>query len=197
MNDNTGIIILAAGNSSRLGQPKQLLKYKDKTLLRHAVETAVATRYSGPVLVVTGSLHDELFKECNGLQASLVHNVNWQQGMASSIHTGVKALLRAKPDINGALIILCDQPSITSAHLDNLLDIFAHHQYKGIIATAYAETLGAPAVFGHGVLEQLYSLKGDKGTRDFINSYDGHVVTVPFKPAGVNINTMEDYEGLN
>jgi molybdenum cofactor cytidylyltransferase len=147
MANNVGIIILAAGSSSRLGQPKQLLKYKDRTLLRLTVETALASRYDGPLLIVTGALHDELFKECSDLPISLVHNINWQQGMATSIHTGLRALVRAKPETAGALILLCDQPLITTEHLNNLLDMFAHRKYQGMVATAYASTIGAPRYF--------------------------------------------------
>lgn len=196
MIDSIGIIILAAGSSSRLGQPKQLLKYKDTTLLRHTVETALASRCGGLVLVVTGALHDELFKECSDLSMSVVHNVNWQQGMSTSIHTGLRALVRAKPDTSGALIMLCDQPLITAAHLDNLLDIFAHHRYQGIVATAYANTIGPPAVFSRDLFEQLYQIKGDKGARELFNDPEQKLVTVPFKPAAIDVDTMDDYEGL-
>ncbi len=193
---NTGIIILAAGNSSRLGQPKQFLKYKGKTLLSHAIETAQASRNKGPILVVTGALHDELFRECSSLLVSVVHNVNWQQGMSTSIQTGLRALVRINPDTTGALITLCDQPLVTTAHLDNLLDISAHHQNHGIVATSYADTVGAPAFFSRKVFEQLYQLKGDKGARELFNDPEQKLVTVPFKPAAVDIDTMEDYEGL-
>lgn len=196
MDNYTGIIILAAGSSSRLGQPKQLLKYKDKTLLRHAVETAVASRRGGPILVVTGALHDELFKEFSDLPVSLVHNINWQQGMATSIHTGLRALVRTAPDTTGALIMLCDQPLITTEHLNNLLDIFAHHKYRGMVATAYASTVGAPAIFCRDMFEELYLLKGDKGARQIFDTSEQKLTTVPFKPAAIDVDTMEDYEGL-
>jgi molybdenum cofactor cytidylyltransferase len=196
MANNVGILILAAGSSSRLGQPKQLLKYKDTSLLRHTVETALATRCGGPVLVVTGALHDELFKECKDLNMSVVHNVNWQMGMATSIHTGLRALSKAQPDTTGALILLCDQPLITIAHLDNLLDMFEHRRHQGIVATAFANTTGAPAIFSRELFAALYELKGDKGARQVFNEYDSQLVTVPFKPAAVDVDTMEDYEGL-
>ena len=196
MINQIGIIILAAGNSSRLGQPKQLLKYKGKTLLAHAIETAQASRSTGQIFVVTGALHDELFRECNSVSVSIVHNVNWQQGMSTSIQTGLRALVRTNPDISGALIMLCDQPLVTIAHLDNLLDIAAHHNNQGIVATSYNHTVGAPAVFSRELFEQLYQLKGDKGARHLFDDPEQRITTVPFKPAAVDVDTMEDYKNL-
>jgi molybdenum cofactor cytidylyltransferase len=194
--DNIGIIILAAGSSSRMGQPKQLLKYKDTSLLRHAVETAQASRCKGPVLIVTGALHDELFKECIDLNVSVAHNTNWQQGMATSIHTGLRALTRDNAETTGALIMLCDQPLITTEHLNNLLDMFLHHQQKVIVATAFANVVGSPCIFSREVFEELYKLKGDKGARQIFEDPPQRLVTVPFKPAAVDVDTMEDYENL-
>jgi molybdenum cofactor cytidylyltransferase len=196
MANHIGIIILAAGNSSRLGQPKQLLKYKDKTLLTHAMETAIASRHGGPVMVVTGALHDELFKECNNLQVSMVHNVNWALGMSTSIHSGLRALVRSQPDASGALVMLCDQPLITTEHLNNLMDIFEHHKNQGMVATSYANTIGVPAVFSRDLFEQLYQIKGDKGARDLFDNPTQKLITVPYKPAAIDVDTMEDYEKL-
>lgn len=194
--DNVGIIILAAGSSSRMGQPKQLMPYKEKTMLRHTAETALASRCKGPKLVVTGALHDELFKEISDLNMSVVHNTNWQMGMATSIHTGLRAMVRAHPETSGALIMLCDQPLITTNHLDNLLDIFAHHHHKVMVATAFANVVGAPAVFSRDIFEQLYQLKGDKGARQIFDEPPQRLVTVPFKPAAIDVDTIEDYENL-
>jgi len=193
---NVGIIILAAGSSSRLGQPKQFLNYKGKTLLSHAIETAKAASGDNPILVVSGALHDELFKECNALQVSITHNVNWQQGMSTSIHTGLRALVRANPQTAGALIMVCDQPLITTEHLNNLMDIFAHHRYQGIVATAWGNVIGSPAVFSRDVFEELYKIKGDKGARELFDATEQKLATVPFKPAAMDVDTMEDYEKL-
>lgn len=197
MANHTGIVILAAGSSSRLGQPKQLLKYKDKSFLRHAAETALASACDGPAVIVTGALHEELFKECNDLPISLVYNSNWQHGMATSIQTGLKALERALPnDLRGALVMLCDQPLITTAHLDNLLDMFAAHRSQDIVATTYDGTTGVPAIFSREVFPKLYQLKGDKGARHLFTDPEQRLYTVPFTRAAIDIDTMEDYEGL-
>jgi len=88
-----GIIILAAGNSSRLGEPKQLLRYNSKSLIWHVAEEAV-TAIGNPVIIVTGSNHELIFNEINTLPVQLVYNENWQQGMAFSISTGLNALLK-------------------------------------------------------------------------------------------------------
>ena len=85
---STAIILLAAGSSSRLGQPKQLLVFEGQTLLRRAVETAVAAAATAPVVVVTGALHEELLPELAGLPVQVVCCQDWQAGMGASLKTG-------------------------------------------------------------------------------------------------------------
>lgn len=195
---NIGTIILAAGASSRMGQPKQLLKFKHKTMIRHTVDTVLQSTCGESVVVVTGAIHQQLAQECEGLPVSIIENTNWQMGMSTSIRTGLKALEKMRPDnLRGALILLCDQPLITANHLDNLLDMFSTRGYRGIAATGYDRTVGAPAIFSRDLFEQLYLLKGDKGAKDLIENPENKLLCVPFHPASIDLDTMDDYLALD
>ncbi|PTR01076.1 molybdenum cofactor cytidylyltransferase [Mucilaginibacter yixingensis] len=194
---NIGTIILAAGGSSRMGQPKQLLRFKNKTMLRHTVDTVLESTCGDGVVVVTGAVHQQLADECDGLPVSVIENSNWQMGMSTSIRAGLKALEKMRPDnLRGVLIILCDQPFITAGHLDNLADMFTTRGYRGIAATGYDSTVGAPAIFSRDLFEQLYQLNGDKGAKELINNPENKLLCVPFHPASIDLDTMDDYLAL-
>ena len=103
-------IILAAGSSSRLGEPKQLLTNNGKTLVRQITETALSLK-TGPVVVVLGANQAPIQAELKDLPIQLVHNPNWQEGMASSLQTGLNYL--SSTSIDAFLVLLTDQPFVT------------------------------------------------------------------------------------
>jgi molybdenum cofactor cytidylyltransferase len=187
------VIILAAGASTRLGQPKQLLPYSGKTLIRHAAETALKTRYE-PVIVVTGALHEQLLVELKEGSIEVIHNPNWQQGMSASIRTGVEAAEKQEPD--AVLIMLCDQPLITSEHLKALGTTFSSLEDGSIVATGYEHIAGVPALFPKKLFNSLKALQGEQGARELLKVHQNSLVTVSFAGAAVDIDTPEDYENL-
>lgn len=194
---NISTIILAAGGSSRMGQPKQLLKFKNKTMLRHTVDTVMESTCGESVVVVTGAVNQQIADECIGLPITVIENPDWQMGMSTSIRAALKALEKMHPDnLRGVLIMLCDQPFITAGHLDNLADMFTTRGYRGIAATGYESAVGAPAIFSRDLFEQLYQLKGDKGAKELINNPENKLLCVPFHPASVDLDTMDDYLAL-
>lgn len=188
-NSTTAIIILAAGSSSRLTLPKQLLQYKDKSLLRHATEIALAAR-PGEVVAVLGFEADRMKHEFDDLPVRTTVNRDWQEGIASSIKRGI-ASLPATTD--AALIMLCDQPFVTTDLLDRLIAACTDPQMP-IAATEYGETVGVPACFARLLFPELLDLHGDTGAKRVIERDRGRVTTVSFPQASVNIDTLEDYE---
>ena len=133
-------ILLAAGSSSRLGQPKQLLPFGKSTLLRHAAETALAAAL-GPVIVVLGAAEEGCRETLFGLPVTIVANPTWQEGMGSSIAIGVQAV--GETSHRAAIIMLCDQPAITPGVLRSLEE----HQRttgKSIVASQYGGTSVLP-----------------------------------------------------
>lgn len=187
------VVILAAGASTRLGHPKQLLPYKGKTLIRHAAETAYDGGYE-PVIVVTGALHEQLLAELKEGHIEVIYNPNWQQGMSASIRTGVEAAEKQEPD--AVLIMLCDQPLITSEHLKALGTTFSSLEDGSIVATGYEHIAGVPALFPRKFFNSLKTLQGEQGARELLKVHQNSLVTVSFAGAAVDIDTPEDLSGF-
>ncbi|WP_027386138.1 nucleotidyltransferase family protein [Chryseobacterium gregarium] len=189
--ENTGIIILAAGNSSRLGQPKQLLDYQGKTLLGHTVEQALAV--SSKVIVVTGNENSGIEKETGS--AGTIQNEKWQEGMASSIHKGLNEMLLAYPETQNILITVCDQPNINASVFSELIEK-RQSSAKGIIASHYSGTLGTPVLFSRSYFSDLFQLNGHEGAKKLLIKYRDDVGQVMFEKGSVDIDTPEDYQKL-
>lgn len=192
MEKEYGVIILAAGKSSRLGRPKQSLLYKDGTLLNKMVKTAIASDF-GPVVVVLGSDAELFMKDCES--AITIINENWQNGMAGSIYCGLDALLKKNPYLKGVIISVCDQPYVTAELLQQLID--KHRQDNlPIIASDYGGIKGTPAFFHTTIFPELMQLEGDKGARLILQKDKERVGLINFPLGKEDIDTEEDYNRL-
>ena len=187
MTGDFGVVVLAAGGSSRLGRPKQLLPYLGRTLVEHAVRTALASGAS-EVVVVVGANAKEVRETLRGLKIRIVVNEDWAEGMGGSISLGVKALGEG---IETAVVALGDQPRITPEHLRKLAE-----RATPIAASSYAGVLGAPAAFDRSEFARLVSLKGEVGARHLVRSGGEEIETVEFASANVDVDTPEDYRRL-
>ncbi len=190
-NENIGGLLLAAGGSRRMGQPKQLLKFEGKTLLRRAAETLVSS-ICDPIVVVLGAEFDESKKEITDLPVSFCRNENWQSGMSSSIKAGLEKLLSIKSDIAAVMITLCDQPLITADKLDLLAEEFRRSDVA-IVAAEYSGTLGVPAIFSRELFAELFQLEGDKGARDLIRA-SKNLTGIDLPEGAFDIDTTSDLE---
>lgn len=187
-----GLIILAAGASTRLGTPKQLLPYEGKSLLRHAAETALASSCR-PLVVVLGSNPAPLRLELEGLPVHCVENPDWEQGMGSSIRAGMKALLAASgPEREAALFMLCDQPHVSAALIDALIAAY-RQTVSPLVASEYGGTLGVPALFDRSLFSELSLLNGAEGAKQILQRHRAQAIGIPFPKGTVDIDTPEDY----
>jgi molybdenum cofactor cytidylyltransferase len=189
----TGIIILAAGSSSRLGTPKQNLIYKGQTLLQKAIETARKSD-GKPVIVVLGDNADMIRPTIEGTDVHLIQNPGWQEGMASSIRSGIIELKKIEPKATAAILMVCDQPFISAGIIDQLIQ---KKSAIGIVACAYNNTKGAPVLFDAAYFDELLLLKGPQGAKKLLLKYADDADTVPFPLGSVDIDTAEDYEKIN
>lgn len=189
-----GIIILAAGNSSRLGRPKQLLPYHNKSLLQNAVEQSLLVPES-IVLVVTGASREIMESELKNNQILVRHNAGWETGMASSIKTGVSELLVLYPSLDALLLTVCDQPFLNTGIMTSLIVEFTVSN-KNIIASAYNDTLGTPVLFSKKYFNALQQLEGQEGAKKIIMKNQEDTASVSFSPGGIDIDTDEDYRNL-
>ncbi|RYE20272.1 MAG: nucleotidyltransferase family protein [Sphingobacteriaceae bacterium] len=188
------VVVLAAGSSSRLGKPKQLLHYQQETLIKRVVKTALQITAEN-VFVVTGFLHEELIDELKEQPVKFIQNKSWKEGMGSSIQTGISAILKSeKADkINAVLFLLSDQPLINFDHLDKLIQQFYLDKNSTIAATAYAETQGVPAVFDRSLFPEIQQLSGSGGAGSLFKKYHQNLTTVLFEQAAIDIDTEADY----
>ena len=191
---NIGIIILAAGGSSRLGRLKQLLPYNDKTLLQHTVQTAL-TLTAGTVVVVLGAEAETVQNEMAGNDVHIVKNAEWKEGMASSIRCGISAMVEISPAGEGVILMVCDQPFVTASLLN---DLISAHQKTGkpVVACGYEDTFGPPVFFHHSLFEELLQLRGDIGARGVVRQHADAVEVVPFPEGTFDVDTESDYERI-
>ncbi|GAB3757591.1 nucleotidyltransferase family protein [Spirosoma pomorum] len=185
-------VILAAGGSTRLGQPKQLLASHQTTLVRRIVDTALALEV-GPVTVVLGGYRDQIQSELDQVPVQLVDNFNWQTGLSSSIQTGLQSLRSFS--FEAFLILLTDQPYVTTALLQQLVDTYRQTS-KGIVACRYGAEghLGVPALFVRRYETEFNQLKGDIGARKLIQQHLNDCAEVLFPQASVDLDTWEDVQ---
>ncbi len=193
-NPTIGIIILAAGASTRMGKPKQLLPYQGRSLLRHITEVAIASR-NQPVIVVLGANAEIIKPEICQLPVEIVENLQWASGMSSSIRTGIEVVNALGQNVEAVIITLCDQPFVSVQVINQLVEAY-HRSDKAIVACEYADTLGVPALFNHTFFSQLMNLKQGEGAKQIINKYINQVTSVCFLQGLIDIDTPDDYEQL-
>jgi molybdenum cofactor cytidylyltransferase len=192
--NRVGVIILAAGNSSRLGRPKQILRYRGRTLVTHVAGEALAAGLR-PVVVVTGAYRAEVEEALKEQQVGIVYNPDWETGMASGIVCGLSYLLSRHPDMTAVIISVCDQPFISSELLFQLINTH-DASGKGIVACAYADSMGTPVLFEHPYFEQLLKLSGSEGAKKLLRQHPADLATVNFPDGQIDIDTAEHLREL-
>ena len=188
------VIILAAGNSSRLGSPKQLLEYKKSTLLEHSIDSALSVG-SDQVIVVLGSGKDLIENKIVEKSIVITENSNWKSGIASSIKVGIRTLKKVSPNIDAVVLMVCDQPFADEKILKKLL-AKQLESGKAIVGCLYNNTKGTPALFHSSLFPELLSLKGGNGAKKLFEKYTEVAAFVPFLNGGIDIDTSEDYKNL-
>lgn len=189
-----GIIILAAGNSSRLGEPKQLLRYENKTLICRIAEAAASVA-DVTLVVVTGSDAGKITTELESVTYSPAHNPDWPTGMASSVRSGLLKLLSVNTEVESVILAVSDQPFVTTTLFEMLISR-AKEADAGIVASAYADTLGTPVLFKKKYFDALLSLTGAEGAKKLLKKFENDVSSVPFPYGAIDIDTKQDYQKL-
>lgn len=184
-------LLLAAGSSSRMGESKQLLDVSGMPLLRYSAKIALEARTSG-LIVVLGANETPHREALAGLPVDIIVNHYWKSGMGSSIKTSLHHIIRAYPEASAVLIMVCDQPSITSDHLSTLIRTYARADKK-IVASAYADTLGVPAIFGRPFFSNILMLRDDQGAKRIIEQFAQQVTAVQFPDGAIDLDTKDDY----
>ncbi|WP_310483615.1 nucleotidyltransferase family protein [Chamaesiphon sp. VAR_48_metabat_403] len=203
-------VILAAGASTRMGTPKQLLEWQGRSLLRSITETAIAANCD-PIIIVLGASSDSAKRrhsqriqaEIIDLPVQIVNNPEWQTGMGSSIRTGIQALLvqlcctggNRNMDVNAAILLLCDQPFVSPQIIRQLRSTYdATHQ--SIVAASYQDTIGVPALFDRQLFPELLKLTCAEGAKVVIKNHLNATVTIDFPQGSIDLDTPQDYQQI-
>jgi molybdenum cofactor cytidylyltransferase len=194
-NSKIGLILLAAGASSRLGNfPKQLLEFQGETLIRQATKNALAAE-CGKICVVLGAEAEKIKREIGDLPVEIAVNEDWADGMSSSLKCGLGKLLEIEPNLSAAVVMLGDQPLIDSTIINRLIEAFLKTQTP-IVAGKYAETVGVPAIFARSMFGELLHLADDGGAKQIIKKYAASVEKISVPEAAFDVDTQQDYENL-
>ncbi|WP_445627276.1 nucleotidyltransferase family protein [Nostoc sp. DSM 114167] len=188
------IMILAAGASTRMGTPKQLLLYKERSLLQYIIDMAIAS-VCQPVVVVLGANAEQIHPQIKQLPVKVVKNSDWVCGMSTSIKSGIELLNNLPQKIEAVVITLCDQPFVSTQIINQLVDTY-YSTKKPIVACEYGDTLGVPALFSQTFFSELATLKETSGAKKVINHHLNEVFSIPFPLGDIDIDTPKDYEQL-
>lgn len=200
MQSKMAVVILAAGASRRMGQPKQLLKWGDETLITHTLKTALKLNTNN-IYVVLGANFQIIQKTIQHFPVTILNNNNWEQGLGTSIAWASKYIQEQgqeqKLKVDAVLFILADQPFITSHYLNELISSFSPHK-KQIIASSYQNgKFGVPAIFDTYYLNQLSKLNDDFGARHILKVNESFVKALKPPVKNVDLDFKEDYERLH
>lgn len=185
-------VILAAGTSSRLGRPKQLLEFRGKPILQHVVDLAAAEL--DPVVVVLGHRADEIEDRLDLPEhARIVINPEYRTGQASSLRAGIRVL---GPDVRAAVILLGDQPGVRADALREVIRAYGATSAP-MVRTTYRGRPGHPVLFHESVWPELLTLEGDRGAAELLDAAGDRVAEVERdEPAPIDVDTPEDWERL-
>ena len=183
------VVVLAAGSASRFGRPKLLEELVGRPLVQHALSSARSAAL-GPVYLVTGHDEDAVRRAASGYTDHVVFNPSHAAGMGTSIACGVAACRTAADAI---LLMLADQPRIDEQHLRQLVDTWSGADDE-IVASAFADTVGPPVLFGSAAFDELGALDGDRGAKHVLRDERFRVSTVDCEAADIDIDTRADLD---
>jgi molybdenum cofactor cytidylyltransferase len=186
-------ILLAAGESKRMGLPKQLLEWQGRTLLQHVLESLIKSA-ADEIILVLGYETDLIKKTLPALQIKIVINPFYTQGMSSSLRQG---LLAMDPRSEAFLVLLADQPGIGPEIINNVIRAFQQAEPKrGIVRPVYRGMRGHPVLIGIQYLQEALQLQGDMGARQILMNHPEDVLEIDVDQDVVlrDIDTPEEYQ---
>ncbi|MFL1011441.1 nucleotidyltransferase family protein [Flavisericum labens] len=192
LSPHVAIVILAAGESRRMGEPKQLLSWKKTTLIEHVVKNVLEVNVND-VAVVLGAHYNEINKQLKDYPVKIINNNLWNSGLGHSISKAVLYFMSKKSKIEALMIILADQPFVTSAYLMKMIDSFTPNN-KQILATQYNDgKLGVPVLFDNFYFTELSELSKDEGAHLIIKKNKNFVDILKASFVNMDIDSKEDY----
>lgn len=187
-----GLILLAAGSSSRLGRPKQLVSIDGQPLVRRQTQL-LEQLAAACTIVVTGAVEAEVQQALDGIPVQLVHNPNWEKGMGNSLACGIRQLPER---VRGVLVLLCDQWQVDSQDLKSLIDVWSG-QPMCAVSAEWNNIIGPPVIFPRSVFDRLSRLKGEQGARQVLRRGKTEVIRVKMEHASQDLDVPADLARLD
>src|SRR5260221_7816340 len=187
-------IVLAAGSSTRMGRSKQLLKIASETLIRRTAKTAID---SGPneTLGGLGADSEQIKNELSDLSIQTITNTEFQKGMGSSLKYGLKYVTKKNSDAEAVMILVCDQPLLSSVHLKKIVEEYLKTK-SPIVASFYSEKYGVPALFNKSMFGELLAIEDQHGAKKAIGQNPALVKSIDFPEVAVDLDTPADFENF-
>jgi len=192
--DKIPILLLAAGSSSRMGQPKQLLPWGEQTLIEHQIQTLLQT--GNPVNVVLGSNSNLIIPVIAQYEVDIFINTDWESGMGSSISFGIRQIIQKFPDADGVLITLLDQPLITTSYFEKILNSFQPSSQQILVSRSTSGWTGVPVLFDKCYLKELTELSNDEGAKKITKRHEESVILLDGGELLEDMDTPERYQQL-
>lgn len=191
---NTCIIILAAGSSSRMGRSKQLLKIDGEELLSRSVQIARQSAAEKTIVVLGANemVHRKIIEQ---VAVDVIINKEWEKGMGNSLKKGITHLMESTPQMEAALIMVCDQPMLTSDHLTKLIKTGSTDP-NDIISSSYANNLGVPVLFKKRFFKTLLSIADQEGARSLLKKNKDQITSIEFPGGEIDLDSPSDYENF-
>lgn len=189
---NIGVVILAAGESKRMGVPKQILPIFGVPMLKYLVDEVLDTE-AHPVTVVVGANKTKIVPLLENIPIGIIDNPDWQKGMGSSIKMGLVGSYLITKGFDGLIFMTSDMPFVNAEVINKLINTAIEFPDKTIIASKYAGTLGIPVLYKKERFEDILDMKPEHGAKQFFNKYPDEIATVDFDLGAIDLDTKEDY----
>ena len=195
LSNKIAVIILAAGNSNRMGKIKQLLEWEDKTIIEKIIKLSLSLK-TKDVFVVLGSNYKKIYDVINKYNITIIKNNSWENGIGSSISTGIKKVMGYYNSLDGILIILGDQPLISKKYLEKMIHVFFKKK-PDIVSSKYKKSFGVPAIFGNSIFQSLTNLNKDFGAKKLMEIHlKSMIILKPDQEILYDIDTEKDYRDI-
>jgi molybdenum cofactor cytidylyltransferase len=196
-NSEVGIVLLAAGSSSRMGQNKMKLSYRGIPLIERALQAALNS-VADYTVVVTGANREQNDPLIKQFDVKVVFNKKWESGIGSSVKCGLKRMLEINKNLNAVIISVCDQPHLSSEIFDRMIASYVSSGKK-IVASIYGGTKGVPVLYDRIFFPDLMSIPDEHGAKQYLveNASEQTLATVDFTGGEVDIDTLEDFTKID
>ena len=197
---NTGLVILAAGASSRMGVPKQLLHIDGQSLIKRITEMAMETT-TYPIVVVLGANRQMIRKELERMPITIIDNPQWENGMSSSIKMGLVGSYMTFKELEAIIFLTVDMPLVSVELIENMIDradevMETTQELPDIVACKYDGQIGIPVLFKRKLFNDLLELSGDIGAKKVIIAHKKQTTTIDFPEGKIDLDTIEEYRSF-